>query len=221
MRAAAYAVGFALPVTTLALLVRARWEPILRVDEAAIEAATAFARGRPGLAQSLIVWQEVWQPRWVYLVGSLVCLWVWRRRRLTSRALWAFLTMMAAWNIALDVKLLVQRARPVVEDALVHAPGYSFPSGHAANAAAATTVLVILLWPLLGPRARYAAIGLAVVATLVTAADRVLLGAHYPSDVVAGIILGSGLALASYAGYVGWNPTTPEPTVDPTTRPEG
>ena len=45
--------------------------------------------------------------------------------------------------------------------------------------------------------------------TLLTAADRVLLGVHYPSDVVAGILLGTAMAGASYLGYQGWSPQPP------------
>ena len=44
---------------------------------------------------------------------------------------------------------------------------------------------------------------------VVTALDRVFLGVHFPSDVTAGVLMGSGLALASYAGYRGWNPAHP------------
>ena len=40
--------------------------------------------------------------------------------------------------------------------------------------------------------------------------DRVFLGVHFPSDVTVGVLTGVGLAVASYAGYSGWNP--PEPT---------
>ena len=50
---------------------------------------------------------------------------------------------------------------------------------------------------------------------LVTALDRVFLGVHYPSDVTVGIITGVGLVLASYAGYVGWNPPDPNDADDP------
>ncbi len=42
----------------------------------------------------------------------------------------------------------------------------------------------------------------------------------YPSDVAVGVLTGVGLVLASYAGYVGWNPPEPtevdDPDVDPT-----
>jgi len=45
---------------------------------------------------------------------------------------------------------------------------------------------------------------------LITCADRIYMGAHFLSDVTAGVLLGVGLCIASYAGYVGWTP--PEPT---------
>ena len=51
---------------------------------------------------------------------------------------------------------------------------------------------------------------------IMTCADRIYVGAHYLSDVTAGVLLGCGLSVASYAGYVGWRPPTPL-----TTRPEG
>lgn len=207
VRSVVYGVSFTAPVAVIGFLVRARWEPVLRFDEAAIREATEFTRRRPGLADALIVWQEITQPKWVYLVGTLVCLVLWRRHGLTARALWAWVTMMVAWNIALDLKYLFQRARPVVEDALVYAPGSSFPSGHAANSAAASAVLVLLLWPVLSRRGRAVAVGLAVALTIVTALNRVFLGVHYPSDVVGGVILGIALPMASYAG---WRPHLPE-----------
>lgn len=214
VRAVAYAVGFTVPVALLAFLVRERFDPILDLDEAAIRSATGLTRAHPGLLDGLVVWQAVLQPKWVYLVAVIAAVWVWRRHHLTSRAWWAILTMMVAWNLALDVKLLVQRARPVVVDAVAHAPGYSFPSGHATGSAAAATTMVVLVWPLLSARWRPVAVGVAVLLIIATAADRVFLGVHYPSDVVAGVILGCGISFASYAGYLGWKPARPpEPEV--------
>jgi len=198
------------PVTALALLARDKVAAVIDLDDAAIQAATAVTQAHPGLLTALVAWQEALQPRWVYLFGTGVCVWAWARHGLTSRAIWAFVTMMAAWNIALDLKYLVQRARPVVADAVSHAPGYSFPSGHAANSASAATAVTLLVWPLLRTgRARYAVVTGAVVIVAATAADRVFLGVHFPSDVVAGILVGSGLAWASYVGYRGWNPAHP------------
>ncbi|HYL88651.1 MAG TPA: phosphatase PAP2 family protein [Burkholderiales bacterium] len=66
---------------------------------------------------------------------------------------------------------------------------FSFPSGHTLHAAAFTLVAVIY-YPALAP---------ALVAfALLTAASRVVLGLHYPSDVLAGAALGTGIAAASF-----------------------
>lgn len=208
--AVGYAAGMAVPVTALALLVRERVDAVLTFDTAAIVAATDLTRAHPALFSALVAWQEAFQPVWVYTSGTAVCGWLWWRYGLKARALWGFATMMVAWNIALDVKYLVRRARPVVEDAVSHAPGYSFPSGHAANTAAAATAVTIAIWPALPSRAAKAAVvAPATAAVVVTALDRVMLGVHFPSDVAAGVLLGSGLVLASYAGYRGWHPHHP------------
>jgi len=205
LRAAAFGLGVSVPVFVLAYLVRAEAPGLTQLDEKTIVAATGFTREHPTFQQALIVWQELLQARWVNLAGALLCVWVWRRHGLATRALWAFGTLMVAWVLQLGAKGLVQRARPVVEDALEHAPGSSFPSGHATNTAAAALTLTLLVWPLLGRRGRVVVPVVAGTVTLITAADRVFLGVHYPSDVVAGILLGTAMAGASYIGYRGWN----------------
>jgi hypothetical protein len=57
--------------------------------------------------------------------------------------------------------------------------------------------------------AKVIAYSVAAAVVLLTALDRVFLGVHFPSDVTAGVLVGSGLVLASYAGYRGWNPAHP------------
>lgn len=197
-------------------LVRSQWGPLQHLDDAILDATTAFTRPRDGLRSFLVSWQELTRPVNLYVVGTLLCLWVWLATGLRTRAWWAFGTMMLAWMIGLGAKYVFQRARPAVEDPVSEAPGYSFPSGHALNSAAWATIVVILLWPLLKPRAaRVAAVATAVLLVGLTAVDRVLLGVHYPSDVTVGVLTGVGLALASYAGYTGWNPPHPEDAGDP------
>ena len=215
LRAGGLALGIGLPVAALAYVVRSDAGPVVRWDLHAISEATDFTRTH-GLRDALIVWQEVFQPRWVYLGGSLVCLWMWRRHAAPGRALWGFGTLMASWVLANLAKEAVRRARPVVEDALVHAGGTSFPSGHAFAAAAGGTTVTLLVWPVLGPRGRVAVPTIAALLTLATSADRVLLGAHYPSDVVGGILLGVAISGASYVGYRGWTALrddTPDPEI--------
>lgn len=88
------------------------------------------------------------------------------------------------------VKPAVERVRPCHSLASVRAPlgcgsGQSFPSAHAADTAAAA---VVVTWaaPMLAP--------LAYVVTAAVGVSRVYLGVHYPSDVVAGWIIGAAIA---------------------------
>jgi membrane-associated phospholipid phosphatase len=209
LRAAAFGVGTAVPVFVLAYLVRSESSGLQEFDEAVVEAGTEFTRQHPAFQEFLVTWQSVFEPFWVNVAGTVVCLLV--ARRMPSRALWAFGTLMVTWGLTNLAKLGVSRARPVVEDALVDPPGGSFPSGHATASAVAAVTLTVLLWPLLGPRARIVVPACGALFVLLMCADRVLLGAHYPSDVLAGALFGTAMAGASAIGYLGWSPSTAAP----------
>ena len=143
------------------------------------------------------------------LLGLPVSLYVWFGRHLRTRAWWALATMATGWAIAVVLKLLVRRARPEIDDPIAQHAGFSFPSGHATNNAIVVTVVVLLIWPLVGTGLRRLLVGLGAVWVIVTCADRLYVGAHFLSDVAAGVLLGCGLTAASYAGYTGWRPPTP------------
>jgi len=193
---------FAVPVVLLAYAVRQRFEPLIHLDEDVIRWATGVTRSA-GTVDALLLLQRVSQPFLLYVLATGVTAWSWLARGLRNRALWAFVTMMVAWNVGLLVKTLVQRARPVVDDPVSHSPGYSFPSGHAFNVAVVTTVLVFLLWPLLSVRGRRVAVVIAVAVAVVVGLDRMFLGVHFPSDVAAGWILGVGITFSSWLGFLG------------------
>ncbi|GII99754.1 undecaprenyl-diphosphatase [Sediminihabitans luteus] len=220
LRAGAFALVASVPTLVLAYLVRAEAPGLLDLDVSVVEATTTFTREHPAVETAATVWSEVFEPRYVNLAGAVLALWVWRRHGLATRALWAVGTLLASWGVAVLAKQVVGRARPVVEDALVHAPGFSFPSGHATASATAAVTLTLLVWPVLGPRARVVVPLVAGSVVVLTSLDRLLLGAHFPSDVVAGCLLGATLSTASYLGYVGWNPQhpgdLPEPDHGPT-----
>ena len=206
-RGALAMVLFMVPVTLLAFAVRQQFDPLIRFDTAVIRSATDFTR-ESGLAGVLLALQGVSQPFLLYILATGLAIWAWVRKGLRSRALWAFVTMMIAWNVGLLVKLLVGRARPIVDDPISHSPGYSFPSGHAFNVAVVSTVVVFLLWPLLSRVGHRVSIVLAVVFSLVVGLDRMFLGVHFPTDVLAGFVLGVGITFSSWLGFIGKTPAT-------------
>jgi undecaprenyl-diphosphatase len=89
-------------------------------------------------------------------------------------------------------KAAVDRARPVFDVPVDSALGASYPSGHALAAAGLWSVLAVLLLPRVRSSRRPLLLGAAVAVAVAVAASRVLLGVHYPSDVVAGLALGLG-----------------------------
>ena len=80
LRAAVFAVVVAAVLFGVGYLVRSKWGPLQRLDDAIIDRATSFTRERPAFRGALIVWQELTQPINLYAVGTLLCLWVWLRQ---------------------------------------------------------------------------------------------------------------------------------------------
>ena len=95
------------------------------------------------------------------------------------------------------VKALVDRPRP--PDGLVHPAGASFPSGHAAFAGA-TCVAAVLLFTKVDGRSRLWWWCLATAGIAGMAWSRTYLQVHWLLDVLAGSLLGAGVALVVFAG---------------------
>ena len=125
-----------------------------------------------------------------------VTAWLLFRTRWRALATWV-ITWAAAELILSGAKAFFHRGRPPLP--LVEVVGFSFPSGHAVAGAATAVALVLVLLPAGPARRRWelAAVGFA----FVMAMSRVYLNAHWFSDVVAGVLLGAGVALGS-AGVV-------------------
>ena len=125
-----------------------------------------------------------------------VAVWLAFRRRWRAFATWV-VAWAAAELILTAAKPFFHRGRPPLP--LVEVVGFSFPSGHAVAGAATAVALVLVLLPAGQARRRweFVAIGFAFVMAL----SRVYLNAHWFSDVVAGVLLGAGVALGS-AGLV-------------------
>lgn len=110
------------------------------------------------------------------------------------------------------VKHLVQRERPV---AFFRVPesGYSFPSGHTLGATCLAVAAGYFLWRSRWPIATKAALTVMLVAVVtLVASSRLVLGVHYPTDVLGGMLLGGAWMTALVAArYVieRWRLTRP------------
>ncbi|MBS1610722.1 MAG: phosphatase PAP2 family protein [Bacteroidetes bacterium] len=93
------------------------------------------------------------------------------------------------------LKNTVKRPRPYTVDSLIikigPGGGYSFPSGHTSEAFALATSLSMSYpkWYVIGPAYLWAS---------TVAYSRMYLGVHYPTDILAGAIVGSGSAYLSH-----------------------
>src|SRR5215471_4603087 len=84
---------------------------------------------------------------------------------------------------------------------LVQLPSYSFPSGHPLAATVFYGFAAILLWSYIAPKVWRVVIGTAIAAViLMVGFSRVYLGAHYPTDVLAGFL--EGVAWLSFVGII-------------------
>ena len=122
-------------------------------------------------------------------------------RRIRTRAVPAFLATVVAAELAINnlVKVAVGRERPNIAR-LVHASGFSFPSGHTAASAAVYAAVALVLGRRRTRRTKSILAGVAGGITVAVATSRVLLGAHWLTDVIAGAALGWAVfALCSIA----------------------
>jgi len=124
----------------------------------------------------------------------LVAGWLVFRRHWRALAAWLLTWGFAELALAM-AKPFFHRGRPPLP--LVGTIGYSFPSGHAVAGASIGIALVLVLLPP-GPRRRGWELGAAGFA-FAMALSRVYLNAHWFSDVVAGVLLGTSVALGTAA----------------------
>jgi membrane-associated phospholipid phosphatase len=165
-------------------------EPIQRIDDAfATQMVSIRAEGLTVVAKvfNLLGLVIVMLPIRLAIAGFLAF-----RRRWWHFA--AFVSAMILSEISVGtLKTLYDRPRP--PGSLVHTTGGSFPSGHAV--AASVTVVAAVIALLREGRGRYAWGTAAVAFSLVMGLSRAYLLAHWLSDAVAGVLLGTSIGLGT------------------------
>jgi undecaprenyl-diphosphatase len=134
----------------------------------------------------------------VVAVVVVVLMFVWNRRAGALMAIGAVSSL-----IDNEIKIMMARHRPEAD--LVHiltpAPGYSYPSGHAVYFTWMSFMLAFALAPHIRPSRRWIAWVAAAFVIVVACLGRIWAGAHWPSDVLGGFLLGLG-----WCTFVLWIP---------------
>jgi len=141
-----------------------------------------YAGGRPALILIARIFTFLGEPTVLIGAGFLLAGWLWHLGR-GRFAVGLLLVILVGRAVAEAQKYWIARARPALEPHLVIVKTSSFPSGHATSSMILYLTAALALAP---PRWRWAAAGGAVLLSLLVGLSRVVLGVHWPSDVVGG-----------------------------------
>lgn len=124
-------------------------------------------------------------------------------------AAWPALAFLGALACNIALRIAIGRMRPAVEyiphglpELQADFQRFSYPSGHAGSATVAYLVLVALAWP--HRRLRRAVLAGALIVILGAGFGRFYLGVHWPTDVLAGYLLGGMWVSLGIAARLAW-----------------
>ena len=179
----------------LALLVSTEWRPLIELDSELGSWPKSFTSDHHDVYlfwHYLSIATDTW-PKVVATAVAAVALWTKGYHR---AAIWTVGVMASVGLLTTAIKHLIGRDRPSWLDPVEVLSTYSFPSGHSSGIVAAMGVAVVLTRLLIRRRGiRRLVFGVAVVMVLLVGADRVFLGLHNVSDVVAGYLLAATLLM--------------------------
>lgn len=194
-KAKLWALACTAALTLLAVLVARGTGSILDLDSDTGRRPYEFTRDHPW-ARDTAIWighlTGFWPMTGLTVLAAALLLAKNHRRA----AIWTALTMGATTLADRSLKLVVDRDRPHWDDPIQVLTSPSFPSGHSCGIAAAAGIGIVLAMMFIRRRAlrRLVYTGSLAIA-LIVGADRIFLGVHYLSDVIAGYLLGAAVVL--------------------------
>ena len=146
-----------------------------------------YAGHHPALATVAHIFTTLGDPTVLIGAGVMCAIWLWYRGHRHLPFVLIAITMIGRAFAELQ-KYSIARARPDLEPHLVVVKTSSFPSGHATSSM--IFYLTVALTLTVGTRWHRAAAGAAILLSLLIGISRVMLGVHWPSDVIGGWAFG-------------------------------
>jgi membrane-associated phospholipid phosphatase len=155
------------------------------LDRAIYEAL--YAGNRPSLLAPAHFFTALGEPTVLIGLGLVLAAWVWWRHH-PHLALAITLIVLVGRGLSEVQKYWIARVRPDLEPHLVVVKTSSFPSGHATSSMIFYLTAALVLTA--GTRWRAVAAAGAILLSLLIGTSRVMLGVHWPSDVIGGWAFG-------------------------------
>ena len=166
------------------------WLAMLLFGRGAFDLAVykaVYVGGKPVLVTIARSLTALGEPTILIGAGLAVFLWLWYAGR-ARLGLVLFLIAMTGRGLSELQKYWIARPRPDINEHLVVVQTSSFPSGHANSSMIFYTTMALALT--IGTRWHRGAVLAAVLLSLLIGTSRVMLGVHWPSDVIGGWSLG-------------------------------
>lgn len=187
-------------LTMLTLLVAVDWPPLVRLDDRGMP-ASEWAVSEPWLDQ-ILRWIEIAFGTVSMTIATIVLALILLIRRQRRAAVYAVGVMLCTALATTLLKTVMGRARPDWQHPVGFLENHAFPSGHVSAATAFAGILMVLSTMFIRRALiRRTIVFLLVVMVIAVAADRILLGRHYPTDVVGAALLGAGMVLLGLVVY--------------------
>jgi undecaprenyl-diphosphatase len=187
--------GRTLKTSVVVAALAALWLAMLLLGAGAVDREillALYAGSRPLLVSMARGFTALGEWPVVVLVSVAAAAWLVYRREASAALLLLAGTLLARLLVILQ-KAGFDRLRPDEHLRLVEVSSKSFPSAHSANSMLVYPLCAVLLAP---PRWRLPVVAATILLALCIGISRVLLGVHWPSDVVGGWAFGGLAALA-------------------------